>query len=636
MKMKRKNIFLAVTMGIALVGCTDDMTENVTGQTPMEEGSAIMFGGNTNAVTRAPKDHGDAAALLGNKIVFFGSKTKGTGTSATTNTIFDNYLLEWDETAKGTTETNVAGWEYAGKTSLKGAYQSPKYWDYSATKYDFVAVSGLGSTESITDASQGMTINVTDADAMSSIYVADRVTVEPDDYNKTVTFQFRRMGARMRIGFYETVPGYAIKNLVFYYVGAASGSKTLGVGGAFPKSGKYNVTYDETSGEATVKFNGGSNKMGWANSFGTLDYTSAESKEGVKGLNYIDETGTSVAAPVNKFLATTSALPTFAKGDYTIDGAKVTNSDWKPILPNENNSLKMQLRVDYTLVALDGSGDVINVRDAYVSVPVEYCKWKPNYAYTYIFKISDKSNGYTGKGGGGDDSTTGDGRDPNPDNGGGDKNPENYGTDTEVPPYTPKPGCTDEDGNPIDQYITDPDTGEKIPNPDCPLEPNPDYQPGPSGDQHDPSNPVPTPTDQSGNPDSENPAGLFPITFDAVVEDVIDNSQETITTVSTPSITTTAAGSNVTTNNEYKLGEAITLSVEDGTTPDTWEYVYAGTNAVTEKEAEQKFAASTWESLGTAAKAALTPTTTTGGAGYYVVRVKVGTTYGYKVINVIA
>ena len=637
--MKKKNLLLAVAMGTVLAGCTDDMTEMVKSQTPAEEPAAIMFGGNTDAVTRATGGS-KAAALLNNKIVFYGSKTVGTDVKP----IFDNYVLTYDESKINTTETNVAGWEYVGNESLNGAEQDTKYWDYTATQYNFVAAAGLATGEKITDATSGMKINVTDADAMSNIYIADRVTVEPEKYNQTVTFNFRRMGARMRIGFYETVPGYAIKNLVFYYVGAQSGSKTLGVGGAFPQSGKYNVTYDATTGEATVKFNGGSNTMGWSSSFGELDYTSAASKAGDSTKPYIDENGNASATAVNAFLATTSAQPTFAKGKYTIDGQANTESYWKPILPNENNSLKMQLRVDYTLVALDGSGDVINVRDAYVSVPVEYVKWKPNYAYTYIFKISDKSNGYTGKGGGGDQSTTGgDGRDPEP-NKGGDSDPDKDSTGEVIPPYVPDPNYP---GGPT---ITDPDTGEEIPNPDAPLIPNPAY-PGntsgdaPAGDQHDPSNPVPTPqvntdpSDQSSPKidDPTNPAGLYPITFDAVVEELTENTQETITTVSTPSITTMSATSNVTTNNEYKVGEDIILTVQDGMTPIKWEYICNGTVAITEKAAVQKYGkANTWTSLGTDAKATFKPAS---GAGYYVVRVNVGTAaepnYGYKVIKVV-
>ena len=682
--MEKKTILLAATTALVLAGCSDDLTENaVISPSTSEKPAAIMFGNAANPTTRAGVTGASAATLLGNKLYIYGAKTTGTGSKATTKAIFDNYVLDYEGNA-GSTETNVKGWEYASKTSRKGVAQDVKYWDYTADKYDFLAVtaSSLGANDLIKDVegtiettttsggttsttTSNLKLNVPDPSSVDNIYVADRVTATPEEkaaeegvspatvaYNNTVTFQFRRLGARMRIGFYETVPGYAIKNLVFYYVGAASGSKTLGVGGAFPQSGKYTVTYDDITNAASVKFNGGSNTMGWSSSFGTLDYTSAVAKAKLAGATttYIDEDGGLSAKPVTKFLATSAATPTFAKGSYTIDGVANTESYYKPILPNENNTLKMQLRVDYTLVALDGSGDEINVRDAYVSVPVEFCKWKPNYAYTYLFKISDKSNGYTGKGGGGDqaDPSEGDGRKPNPETG-GDNNPKDYGTDSEVPPYVPDPT------NP-DAYIPDPDDPTKtIPNPDVPLVPNPEYEgnpgytggsttgPAPKGDQGDPSNPVPTPTVPTGDPDNPtkpdptNPAGLFPITFDAVVVDEQEYTQETVTTVATPSITTTAAGSDVTNNNEYKVGENITLTVQDGVTPTAWAYYYSS-NEVTEKQVATMDAAGkcTWESLGTAAKATLTPNATNG-AGYYVVRVTTSTSaVGYKVIKVVA
>ena len=661
--MEKKTILLAATTALVLAGCSDDLTGNaVTSPSTSEKPAAIMFGNAANPTTRAAEGD-EAAALLGNTLYFYGTKTSGNDVK----TIFDNYSLVFKgEDTKNSTETNVAGWEYVGEKSKKGALQAVKYWDYNAERYDFVAVTAAslpGTTDYIANTTDGMVLDVTTPSKLSDIYFADRVTATPlateatdsspatKAYNSTIQFQFRRLGARMRIGFYETVPGYAIKNLVFYYVGAASGSKTLGVGGAFPKSGKYNLTYNANTNEATVKFNGGSNVMGWSNTFGKLAYSSVSAAQAGYNDKFISANGKVVDAEDKVFLGTTAKTATFAQED------NATNA-YKAILPNENNTLKMQLRVDYTLVALDGSGDEINVRDAYVSVPVEFCKWKPNYAYTYLFKISDKSNGYTGKGGGGDqaDPSEGDGRKPNPDKGGGDNNPKDYGTDTEVPPYVPDPT------NP-DAYIPDPDDPDKkIPNPDVPLIPNPKYdgntdpstggttggKTAPDGDQGDPSNPVPTPTvpvdpgdpDSPTKPDSTNPAGLFPITFDAVVVDEQEYTQETVTTVATPSITTTAAGSDVTNNNEYKVGENITLTVQDGVTPSKWEYRYAGTEEITEKKAEQKYGSATtgWTELTMTSdkKATLTPTTTNG-AGYYVVRVTTSTgTVGYKVIKVVA
>ena len=537
--MNTKTMMAAALAVFALASCTsDDFVGNNDQSVIAGDSVSIDFGSNTNAQTRA--NHEESARLLGNKFYVYGTKTAGSKTT----TLFDNYLVQYTAGTAGTTETNKMDWEYNNLTSKKGATQGPKYWDFSAQRYDFVAAAGLGANELITSTTEGMRINVADVAAMTNIYVADRVTATPTAqaktattpatvaYRNTIEFQFRRLGAQMRIGFYETVPGYAVKDLVFYYIGAPSGSYEVGVGSAFPKSGKYTVTYDDATNAAKVKFAGADNEMEFCGKFGTLDYTSAQSQQGVAGKPYLAEDGSASAAEVKKFLGTTSTAATYGKGTYTIDGQAGQISDYKPILPNESNTLKMQLRLDYTLVALDGSGDEIHVRDAYVYVPVEFLKWKPNYSYTYLFKISDASNGYTGDGGGGQVGP-GPGRDPDPDNGGGDNDPViDPNTGEVIPPYVPDPSYPE---------IPDPDDPTKtIPDPDAPYVPNPAYPdgPGPDGDQHDPSNPVPTPTvPDPGNPggpeipDPDNPANLFPITFDAVVVDSEDNTTTVYTVV---------------------------------------------------------------------------------------------------------
>ena len=226
--------------------------------------------------------------------------------------------------------------------------------------------------------------------------------------------------------------------------------------------------------------------MSFCNSFGLLDYTYAFTQESVTDKPYLTAEGKASATAENIFLGTTSSTATYGKGTYTVDGKAGVTTSYRPILPNENNSLKMQMRVDYTLIALDGSGDSIHVRDAYCSVPASFLQWKPNYSYTYLFKITDNSNGYTGEGGGGT-ITVGPGRDPDPDNGGGDNDP-----------------------------IIDPNTGEIIP----PYVPDPSYPQIP-----DPDNPG------GVIPDPENPATLFPITFDAVVVEAEEGNQTVYTDI---------------------------------------------------------------------------------------------------------
>lgn len=529
-------IVITTLSALAFASCTSESYLGTTESTPtkVEEDVAIDFGGITKAMTRV--SHEESAALLGNSFLVYGTKTKDNVTSP----IFDNYTVNYTDGSAGTSTTNIYGWEYVGNVSKKGAIQGIKYWDFSAQRFDFVAAAGLAADELINSTSEGMRVHVSDAVAMTNLYVANRVTATPvaqaatattpvtEAYKNTIQFQFRRLGAQMRIGFYETVPGYAIKNLVFYYIGAPSGSYEVGVGGAFPSSGTYSVTYDDATNAAKVKFVGSSNKYAFANTFGHLDYTSAYAQAGVVEKPYIDTEGKASATPVNAFLGISSSQATFGKGYYTIDGTSGVASAYKPILPSEDNTLKMQLRVDYTLIALDGSRDSIHVRDAYVAVPANFLRWKPNYSYTYIFKISDNSNGYTGNGGGGT-VTTGPGRDPDPDNGGGDNNPViDPVTGEEIPPYIPDPNYPE---------IPDPDNpGATIPDPAAPLIPNPAYPAGPEGDQHDPSNPVPTPSipdpDNPGGtiPDPLNPASLFPITFDAVVVDEEEGGSSTVIT----------------------------------------------------------------------------------------------------------
>ena len=82
------------------------------------------------------------------------------------------------------------------------------------------------------------------------------------------------------------------------------------------------------------------------------------------------------------------------------------------------------------------------------------------------------------------------------------------------------------------------------------------------GDPDDPTNPGNDPTDPD-TPDPNNPAGLYPITFDAVVMDFEDGIQETITTVADPSITTYAKGVDPTAGIEYTVSKSIYVSVKN-------------------------------------------------------------------------
>ena len=83
---------------------------------------------------------------------------------------------------------------------------------------------------------------------------------------------------------------------------------------------------------------------------------------------------------------------------YDTDGGNYTL-----FMPQADNDKTLSLKVDYTLTSLDGSNEEIHVKGATAVIPAKYLCWRPNYAYTYLFKISDNTNGSTG----GDDDPAG-------------------------------------------------------------------------------------------------------------------------------------------------------------------------------------------------------------------------------------
>ena len=515
--MKKIYLFLAAVASVALVGCTSDL---LVADTPSqlvddEEGSAIIFSSLSKATTRADFTGAEAAAKLDNKFVVAGKK--GSTTAATDGTVvFDNYLVEYAENTAHTTESNVANWEYVGKGRIKHAIdhgitsQTIKYWDYSKPQYDFIAWS-TGTKTAIFEgtpvagevlvsainpnatATAAYTFQGT-ADDLSECYIADLVTVKKaqyadKDHENPVTFHFRQLGTKVRIGIYETIPGYSVKNVQFY---SAADVNLVKAGDAKPVSGTYTAAEAAEVNASARLFTTVANDIytegKYTVTFPTVDdmtpaedknkaHVTFEAKTGVDqtttvdwgGLNYtIAEEGEQT--PGNVFLGRTSNTASFA--------GNADANYYVIFLPNETGT-NLNLRVNYTLESIDGGGEEIIVKGATAQVPGIYTQWKPGYAYTYIFKISDKTNGHTG---------------------------------------------------------------------------------------------VYDPTQPDNTTVNSDPAGLYPITFDAVVENAEDNdaTQETITLVSTPSITTYQKGSSVVNDNEYQAATGpIFVTVNDGTTADT-------------------------------------------------------------------
>ena len=400
--MKKSYLILAAIASVALASCSN---EEYLGEGPNTTSNgipnAINFNLSTPAITRA---EGEAAATaLDYKFKVYGVKKVGetysnvfaTGTYSTAtdyNADPDAYWAWYTTNTAGTTTSNTSHWDYVGAagthgttsheaTIASGKDQTIKYWDYSADQYEFVAYSAT-----IKDATtpyeiskyqkDGFTITAS-ANELSGLYIADKLTISTKNntptkpssgYNQIgniVKFTFRAAGTKVRLGIYETISGYDVKNVSFRpaaseFTATTDNAKLSGSfnGTSSAASGTYNVTYNATTGIAE------------------FDNTAASAN------NYFDfGTFASASTP----LGTSSTAPMWASG----------NAAYQGVLPNTDNVANMTLYVDYDLVNTV-SGETIHVKGAKAVVPAAYMAWKPNYAYTYLFKISDNTNGTTG------------------------------------------------------------------------------------------------------------------------------------------------------------------------------------------------------------------------------------------------
>lgn len=470
----RKYLIFAAS-ALALASCSSD---DFLGENPgnvQNATTAINFGGDAGKITRgtSTSNEGTTQNMLAGQFKVYGVKKTSDDKLVS---VFPNYYV-WDVADKNTT-SNTDGWEYVGAKNASDLGtgqitldkdQTIKYWDYSAKEYRFVAGSPIAAfkynvavlpneskeipSATVTGFAGHIKANPTEGTASAleanPIYIADPVKVVKAKYQKPVEFSFKRQQSMVRVGIYETIPGYFVSNVRFY---------------AYNDAGKLEATTDNNIILTSTKddyFVGGKEIEGtvtykWdevAQPSYTFAYT--DNKNLIKSKNwYAGKLGT---------LAETST----AQVDhlYGTDKDMATATGYFTVLPTRETTTAsaILIKCDYTLNAPE-SGETIEVKGATAAIPAAFSKWEANTRYTYLFKISDNTNGTTGT-----------------------------------------PGTTD-------------------------------------------------------------PAGLYPITFNAVVKESTDAQYGTTTTVATPSITTYQEGSVVGNTIEYKTGKPIYATVAEETT----------------------------------------------------------------------
>lgn len=468
----KKLQFLLAAAAITFAGCSSDsylgdeefaLSQETTG--------AIAFGGNAGRMVRSTSNTGTVAEMLDHHFRVYG--VKETATAGTFTDVFQNYTV-WDNTTKTTSnpdgdaadadnKSRMNGWEYVGDGSAKGglATQTIKYWDYSAPNYHFVAGSpadaftfdgaATGITKAtVTGLAGHLNPNTGTAITTDPVYIADPVIVAKADYNKEVLLSFKRQQTFVRVGFFETIPGYSVTEIKFYaYDQANSKWGTTATDNITLASTAENYFMGATDGTATITYDWSVPTYTFVNDASTM----TKQNNWYGGALGTFATGTA--------MGTTSTAPSWGTD------ADMNTTKYFTVIPSPSalTAQPLLIKCDYVLTADDDKGETIKVSGATAAIPAAFCKWNPNTSYTYLFKISDNTNGTTGT-----------------------------------------PGTTD-------------------------------------------------------------PEGLFPITFDAAVIAEEDGTQQgTITTVSTPSITTYQVGSVTDEGIKYKKNKPIYFTAQNDET----------------------------------------------------------------------
>lgn len=406
--------FIAAASALALASCSsDDFLGEIQGNEQNGATSAINFGGDTGKITRDPSTGKTAADLLENNFVVVGFKGSKTDAANNETYAFDHYNVNFKDVSAFSTESNRAGWEYVNQDmNVKGtkpaaslaqggaSQQTIKYWDHSCDSYDFLAFS-MGkkgsapkeyATPSSVDKANLATAAYTltgDANTLSECYISDMKTAveKENDYGKPVELSFRHLASKVRMALFETIPGYVVSDVKFYadatgttnseegtLIGKFNNSGTLTV--YFPTTGivnKDNKDYNKAHVSFTASTD--ASEVGVLNfkKFGTVIYNNQTEGSISEGSTYLSQN---------------AATPSYC-------GAK-DKDYYQNVLPSEGKPSAITLRIDYKLTSVDGSKETINVKGATATVPAEYTEWKSGYAYTYIFKISQDTNGSTG------------------------------------------------------------------------------------------------------------------------------------------------------------------------------------------------------------------------------------------------
>ncbi|MBR1548041.1 MAG: hypothetical protein IJ637_04885 [Prevotella sp.] len=338
---------------LALAACSGESGGEQPVPAP-EQPAAIAFAGSMQEATDISRS---ATPLSGDAQMFtvygFKNMSMEAGSYADEQMVFPGYLVRWHEGSSSTSTTNTSGWEYVNQQLPGAAEQTVKYWDYAATAYRFMGVTGTVVSGAYGSYPPYATHETHEAYNLSFRADGENAAATPfyshlwfaSDFGSQVTLEFVKPLCQVRFMFIFEDPA-----------AAAANATELTEKNFRPTDGNT----IKLKGTVTVSYP----LLGAATSEALMVDADAS------GLNALTQ---------DYYESVTKNEDDVVTEPY-YGAAETPLSYWYTVLPMPDG------QGSYTLtVSVDGEPKS-------TVVPAKYMTWLPGYKYTYIFKVHVDKN----------------------------------------------------------------------------------------------------------------------------------------------------------------------------------------------------------------------------------------------------
>lgn len=360
----KKTVFLAAA-AVALASCSSDELVN---NSAVNE-APIAFNVGQKNITRG--DAVTSSKLEDAGYYDFGVWAYKTKTEAF-DLVMDNYQVGCAGYGAFKSSTLTTGdWFYEGLNK-----QILRYWDLSYENTNFYAYAPYNTAVSFDKDTKTITVpaSVNQAGTDHDVIYAGTKAINASNYDKTVSLQFKHLGAKVNIKFYEDIPGYKVELLE-----VTSGGNDIQATPAKHEDKTYSTANYFTQSKATIAYD--EDMVPTA----TVDVTG----EGNSKTNLVFKLPDNKVVPA----VVTNGTQTYLESPTT----------YYAVAQPTTSTTGFTFHVSFKLTAEDNN-EVIIVRDARVFVPASVTEsgkttyiaaWQPNTKYTYTFKITKDTNGTT-------------------------------------------------------------------------------------------------------------------------------------------------------------------------------------------------------------------------------------------------